>query len=255
MPRPLALLACIVLAASAAVAQDRVRFEVELGLWDQDVTGRIKIGEGGIGDTSDLVDDLALTGDAITDLRVTFRPSPRTKIRLTRLPLAYGGDAVLTRTIEFAGQVFTVATRVQSQLDVEYVRAGFAWQFLSSRDGRFRIGPLLEAKGFQGDASISAPDLGTPIEASESFEAAFGAAGLAVDFEASDRVQVYGEYSRLVGADVGDQTDLELGVRVAVWQKLWVQAGFRSIVIDVVDNDDAVDFDLDGIFFGAALRF
>ena len=259
MIRRFAIVFCLALTASlgasVVAAQERVRFELELNSWDPDVAGQIKIVEQGIGDNIDLASDLGMAGDRVEDLRVTFHPSRRTEIRLARMPLTYSGDSVVSRTIEFAGEIFTVASRVVSQLDLDYVRAGFAWQFLSSDDGRFRVGPLIEVKGFQGDASLTAPDLGLPVTVGETFEAAYPAAGIAADIEATERVHFYGEYSALVGTDVGNQTDLEVGVRVPLWGAVTGQAGYRSITIDVTDKDDAVDFDIDAVYFGLGLRF
>lgn len=255
MIRRSTLVVCLVFAASLAGAQERTRFEIEINLWDQDVTGQLKIVEQGIGDTIDLASDLALAGETIDDLRITFHPSKRTEIRLTGTPISYSGDSVVSRSIEFAGQTFTVSSRVVSELNLDYYRAGFAWQFLSSSDGRFRAGPLLEVKAFDGDASLAAPDLGLPVSVGETFEAAFGSAGIAIDLEPTERVHVFGEFSTLVGADVGDQTDLEVGVRVVLWGPLTAQVGFRSMTIDYMDNNDEINFDIDGVFFGAGLRF
>ncbi len=245
----------LTLTAGLATAQERTRFEIEASLWEPDVSGGIRVVEQGIGDTIDLSQDLGLASDAVTDLRLVFHPSRRTEIRFTRLPLSFSADAIVSRTIEFAGEVFNLSTRVVSQLEMDYLRAGFAWQFLSSADGRFRAGPLLEVKGYDGSASLSAPDLPISVTVAEDFEAAFGSAGLAVDLEPNDRVHVFGEASVLVGADEGDQTDLEIGVRVLVAGPLSVQAGYRSIQTDFEDDNDLVDFDVDGVFFGASLRF
>jgi hypothetical protein len=193
--------------------------------------------------------------DTAADLRLTFHPSRRTVLRFAGTPLEYTGDSVVSRTISFAGETFTVSTRVTSQLTLDYARVGFAWQFLSTSDGRARIGPLLEAKGFRGDASLGAPDLPAPVTVEEDFEAAFGSAGLLFDFEASDRVSVFGEWSTLVAADEGDQSDFEVGVRVRLWEALHAIAGFRAVAIQFEDGDDVIDVDMEGAFFGASVRF
>jgi hypothetical protein len=245
----------IALTATLAAAEERARVEIEANFWDPSLSGRVRVVEGGIGDDIDLESDLGLASDNVAELRLSFHPSRRTEIRLARLPLSYSGDSIVSRTIEFAGETFTLSTRVLSELELDYVRLGFAWQFLSTDDGRFRAGPLLEVKGFDGTASLAGPELDIPVTVAEDFEAAFGSAGIAVDLEPNDRVHFFAEYSVLVGADEGDQTDLEAGVRVMLWGPLTVQAGYRSIEIDVTDDDDRVDFDIDGVFFGAGLRF
>jgi hypothetical protein len=247
--------ATLALAASLAAGQERTRFEIEANLWEPDVSGGIRVVEQGVGGDIDLANDLGLASDSVTGLRLVFHPSRRTEIRFTRLPLSFSADVVASRTIEFAGEVFTFSTRVVSELEMDYLRAGFAWQFLSSSDGRFRAGPLLEVKGYDGSASLSAPELIIPVTVSEDFEAAFGSAGLAVDLEPTARVHIFGEFSALVGADEGDQTDFEVGVRVTLAGPLAVQAGYRSIETDFEDDNDLVDFDVDGVFFGARLGF
>jgi hypothetical protein len=93
------------------------------------------------------------------------------------------------------------------------------------------------------------------VTVEEDFEAAFGSAGLLFDFEASDRVSVFGEWSTLVAADEGDQSDFEVGVRVRLWEALHAIAGFRAVAIQFEDGDDVINVDMEGAFFGASVRF
>ena len=245
--------AAVLLSATVVAAQDR--FELEASFWEPDLAGGVRVLEQGVGQELDFGADLSLAAEGVTDVRVALRPSRRTEIRFARLPLSAAGDAVATRTLEFGGEVFTLSTRIVSRLELDYLRAGFAWQFLSSADGRFRAGPLLEVKGFTGDASLAAPELLLPVSVAEDFDAAFGSAGLAVDLEPSDRVHLFGELTVVVGADEGSQTDLEAGVRVKLTGPLAARVGYRSIRIDLADGDDRVDFDVEGAFFGVSLAF
>ncbi len=248
---------CLLLAltATAGFGQDRDRVQLEGYVWEPDPSGQMRVLRAGLGTDIDLEADLGIQGDSLTGVRLSVYPSRRTKIRFEALPYSFSGDQVVTQSITFAGQTFSVSERVVSDLDLDYLRAGFAWQFLASDDGRFRAGPMIELKAFDGSASLGAPEVAPLAEVTEDFEAAFGSAGFAVDLEPGDRVHIFGEFSVLVGADEGDQTDLEAGVRVALWGPLHATAGFRSISIEFDDGDQFVDLDLDSVFFGAALRF
>jgi hypothetical protein len=239
----------------ARLAAETPRVELEARLWDPDPSGRIQVLAEGFGTEIDLAGDLGLSGDPVVDLRLTFHPTRRMVVRLAAVPLDYTGDSVVSRTITFAGQDFTVSSRVTSHVTLDYARVGFAWQFLSSSDGRFRVGPMVEAKGFRGDASLGGPDLNPPVSVSESFEAAFGSAGLLLDLEASDRVSVFGEWSTVVAADQGSESDFEIGARVRLWNALHAVGGIRSIQIRFEDGNDLIDVDMDGAFFGVSLRY
>ncbi|MEZ5333058.1 MAG: YfaZ family outer membrane protein [Thermoanaerobaculia bacterium] len=241
--------------AVAAGAQSPSRVEIEARYWSADLGGTVEVLEAGQGTTIDLADDLGVESDEPIELRLTLRPSRRTQIRLSWTDLAFAGDNVLSRTIEFAGQMYTLSTRVVSQMDVEYARAGFSWQFLSNRDGTFRLGPLVEVKGFRGEASIVAPDLPFPAEESQDFEGAFGAVGAVLDIEAGDRVQIFAEATYVVEADDADGTDFEAGARVLLTRNLAAVGGYRSFSVDATEGDDNFDIDIEGPYVGLTLRF
>lgn len=250
-----ALLCALLASATAAGAQTQSNIEIEARYWSADLSGTVEVLEAGQGTTVDLADDLGVEGDEPIELRLILRPSSRTQVRLSWTDLSFTGDNVLSRSIEFAGQMYTLSTRVVSQMDVEYARAGFSWQFLSNRDGTFRLGPLVEVKGFRGEASIAAPDLPFPAEESQDFEAAFGAVGAVLDIEAGDRVQIFAEGTYVVATDNASGTDLEAGLRVLLGRNFAVVGGYRSFSVDATEGDDTFDIDIEGPYLGLSLRF
>lgn len=254
--RTLGSLFCMLLAvAASAPAQTPSKVELEARYWAAGLSGTVEVLEAGQGTTIDLEDDLGVEDASPIELRLTLRPSRRTQVRLAWTNLSFDGDDVLSRTIEFAGRTYTLSTRVVSQLDVDYARAGFAWQFLSNREGTFRLGPLVEVKGFRGEASIAAPDLPFPAEESEQLEGAFGAVGAVLDVEAGRRVEIFAEGTWVVQADDAEGADLEAGVRVLVARRLAVVAGYRSFSVDATEDDDHFDLDIEGAWVGLAVRF
>ncbi len=247
----------LVLALIAPATALAAGVEFEARLWAPDVGGLVQSGNGADAATViDFVGDLGLDEDGLVEGRLVFRPSRRTSVRLAYASFSFASDAQLDRTLEFSGQTFQLDSRVLSAFELDYGRLGFAWQFLSNPKGSVRFGPLVEIKGFRGDATLSTTLLDVlPVTAREEFEVAFGAAGVVLDVEPSRKLAVFAEWTTLVGADEGDLTDAEAGVRYRPLRPLALSAGYRKIDIDVDDRDDLLRLDLDGLFFGVRLEF
>lgn len=243
-----ALCLLLTFAASAEVI-------LEARQWAADPSGQIRVDGSGAADTIDLTRDLGLEEDESLDGRLLIRPSRRTSVRFGWAPITLTGEQVVSRTISFMGSDFDISTRVVSDLEIDYGRLGFAWQFLSSRDGRFRFGPLVEAKGLRGTAILSAPDIPSPISESEEFEVAFASAGVALDLEPNERFHVFAEATVLVDDSEGDLDDIEAGVRFYATKTLAIVAGVKSLEIDATDDDDMLQMDLEGAFAGLSVRF
>jgi hypothetical protein len=250
---PIVLGVAIVTLAAATPASAEVIIEARQ--WAPDLSGQFRIDSNNIVDTIDLVDDLALEDDEAIGGRLHIRPSRRTLVRFGFSPLQLAGDQIVARTINFLGRDFNVSSRVVSNLDIDYFRAGFAWQFISSRDRRFRLGPLVEAKGFRGAATLAAPELPAPVRESADFEVAFASAGLLVDLELSDKVHIFAEGSVLVDDSEGELNEFEAGARYFISKAFAVVAGVRSLEIDAEYEGDLLQMDLDGAFAGLSVHF
>lgn len=242
------------LAAAPALLAAGVDFEARL--WAPDLGGRAVLDVGDQTEAIDLVSDLGLDGDEALEGRLIFRPSRRTSLRLEYASFDFGGDAVLQRSVTFAGTTFDVAAQISSSLRLDYGGIGFAWQFVSTGDGRTRLGPLIEARGLRGTAAIQA-DLQGLIQASASddFELAFAAAGLLLDVEPSRRFHAYARWTRSVDSGEGTLTDAEAGLRFYPIDALAVGIGYRRLEIDFVEGGEMFDLELDGPFFGGVLTF
>ncbi len=199
----------------------------------------------------DPINDLGLEEDGIFEGRLVFRPGRRTVLRFAWMPLSFTGD----ETIRGMVGDLVVTPRVQTALDLDYGRLAFAWQFLSARKGRLRLGPMIEVKGFQGEATVAVDNPIVPIVERTDFETGLASVGLMLDLEPSPRVSVFAEATSLVDTDEGDLRDAEIGLRFFATRLLAVTAGYRAIEIEIDDLRDRLEVDIDSFFAGVALRF
>lgn len=251
-----AIFVALGLGSPVANAGERSIFAIEARQWNAAPTGGFASAGGDPNESVDFESDLGLEEDEALEGRLIFRPSRRTMIRIGYLPeIQLVGDNVVTRTINFAGQDFTVNQQVVTDFTLEYGRLGFAWQFLSASEGRFRLGPILEVRGFRGDVLLEAPNAPIELRATDEYEAAFGSVGLIAELEISKRVDLFGEVSEAVTGDEGEVKETEYGIRVLVLPKVMIVAGSRTLDIDIEDAGDDFDFELDGVFVGAHFRF
>lgn len=251
--RRLLAMLCWLLPAPAALAAG---VELQAALWSPDLSGVARV-DGGAGATAiDLVSDLGFGDEDLAQGRLIWRPTRRTSVRLSYSGLDFSGSATLERTVTFAGTTFDLAADVASRLELDYGGVGFAWQPLATPDGSLRAGPLVEARGIRGTASIRTEIAGLPaLAAREEFELGFAAVGAVLDAEPSRKVHLYLEWKTAVGIDEGDLTEIEAGVRYYPIDALALTAGYRRLEIDARDSDELFDLELDGPFLGAVLRF
>lgn len=152
------------------------------------------------------------------------------------------------------GLPFDVDAQLESQLDFEYGRLALGWMF-GKPDGPVRGGVFAEAKGVRGDLALTASALGVSAGISDDFEAGVPAAGALLRFQVNRRLEIFAEASVAVDSDEADVTDYEIGARYLLTDTFGVGAGFRSLEIEGIFDDVTVDYELEGAFISAVLRW
>ena len=227
--------------------------EFEGRYWITDLTGKVKVTEHGVGSVVDLKDDLGMSNKNFPEGRFTWYINDSNRIRLAYTELDYSGDTVLQRNIQFKGQTYTVGAPVSSDIDLEYLRLGWIWQFLNADNGMFRLGTLLEIKGFSAKTNVQAPTLG--ISESEKIMAPLPTVGLALDINPHKMIDIFAEISGVTAGNYGSLIDGEAGVKFKPTKNVSLVAGYRIFSIDAKDNSDYFRMDVKGPFFGATVRF
>ncbi|MCJ7832774.1 MAG: hypothetical protein MUQ20_00115, partial [Deltaproteobacteria bacterium] len=150
------------LAVSTVLAQDAV-VEFEGRYWMTNFSAEAKVTQEGRGTDVNLKSDLGIADKNFPSGRFSVFISPTHRLTLNYTPISYNTDSNIKRTVEFGGETYTFNSRVIADLKVQYLKIGWAYQFVNLEGGKFKLGTLLEIKGVQGDVSLAAPDLASPI--------------------------------------------------------------------------------------------
>lgn len=248
----LVFMCLMVVSIGNVFAEPTIEFEGRY--WITGLKSHVKVTEDSlIGTDIDLVDDLGIADEDFPEARLRWNTGPNSMLRLAYTQVAYSGDKNLERTISFNGSSYVVGTPVSTDLEVDYLRLGWAWQFINIGDGTIKIGPLLEAKAFMLDVSLDAPSIG--VSESEDFMMALPAIGAILDINLGQKINIFAEISGLPSTDYGHFFDTEIGIKFIPIKNLSIVAGYRIIDIELEDDDSYGEVDITGPFIGATLRF
>ncbi|MDI6784557.1 MAG: hypothetical protein QME64_10745 [bacterium] len=248
----------VVMFVSLAYAESPFRMEFEGRYWMPELTSKAKVTEAGVvGTEIDLVSDLGFEDQDFPEGRLSWYLGANSKIRAAYTQFNYDGDNQITRTFNFNGEVYTVGTRVISDLNVQYLRVGWIWNFINTEQGKFKLGAILEGKGIWLDAKVDAPNVVPAISQEEEVVVGLPTLGATVEIAPVPKFTIFGEISGLPAGDFGYCFDAEAGVKIAPVANFCIIGGYR--VLDVKgedsDTDDFVKVKLKGAFAGASLRF
>ena len=130
--------------ASSGVSGEDYHVELAYALWRPSRTSISSESLGIIGNSIDAVTDLGFETETFQDFKVVLRASRKFKFRFGYTPIKYEGDTILTRTIVFNGQRYTIGLPVTSELDWKSWRFGAEYDFISRSRGF--VGFIFEGK-------------------------------------------------------------------------------------------------------------
>lgn len=237
------------------VFADNPVLEFEGRYWVSDLDAKARVVISGIGSDVNFKSDLGVKDEDLPEARIIWNFSNNSKLRLAYTQANYSGNNDLPATIEFKGKSYTAGTRVNSELDIKYLRFGWIRQFINIGKDRVRLSSILEAKGISADMSLEAPNLSPAISESEELLGGLPTLGLALDIALIEKVNIFAEASGLAAGDLGYFFDAETGIKLMPVKNLSIIAGFRVIDIKAKDDPDFAKIELTGPFVGATLKF
>ena len=237
---------CIVITSSFAGSL----IEVEGRYWITDLEGKAKVTTTAAGTDINLKDDLGVKDEDFPEVRATLSLLGSSKLRLAYTQVGYSGDQNISRTVVFDGQTYSLGVNVDTDIDLQYIRLGWIWEFLNISD-KLKISSLIEAKGFVIDASLKTP----VISESENFTGGVPAVGVLVEFQPFKKIGVFAEVSGIDVGSYGYLYDAEIGIKINPIDNFSINAGYRMFDLNFEDDSDYAKLKITGPFFSGEFRF
>jgi hypothetical protein len=263
----------LVAAASPASAQFRPRiiqettvgdkYHVEGGVDFWFGTADLSISSGGSGALAGIPGtdinakrDLGLVDKNLPMLNFVLKGARRHKLRVQYVPIKYEQSAVLTRSIDFNGQRYSVGLPVNSTLDWKALRLGYEYDFVVKSRGYG--GFIIEDK--QTDVRV---DIATPLIRPQfaRAQAPIPALGFVGRYWIVSRMNITGEVTgfkipdSIEGRYNAHYVDIDVFGTVNATNNLGVKFGYRSLDLSYKFQEDSGAFTLKGPYVGVVARF
>ena len=261
-------LALLLLAGSPAAAQytalnssqpatgEKYNVEIAFGVWNPTPEIVFSSEQFGIPGTEiDLQKDLDALEATFRDFRFVLRPARKHKFRVEYIPIKYEVDTVLTRTIIFNGNTYTVGLPIQGEFKWDAWRFGYEYDFIY-RDRGF-LGVIAEAKYTHVRAELANP---LTVEFAEA-KAPIPAIGLIGRGYVLKNLAVTGEFTafRLPENEERDYTgkyyDFDAYATFNFTNNFGVTGGYRRLTLGYQVENDFGDFRMNGYYVMGVARF
>ncbi|HXI28154.1 MAG TPA: hypothetical protein VNG89_07025 [Vicinamibacterales bacterium] len=259
----------VVATASPALAQYKPRplndpatgetfhIEGDASFWNPTAEMTISSESLGIPGTSiDLKKDLGVTDQRFPALNLQLRPARSHHLRFQYIPISYQGSAAhLTRDVVFNGIRYSINTPVNSTLDWKAYRFGYQYDFLVKNKGF--AGVILEAKYTDVKVELDS-QFAQEFAHAQAPIPAIGAIGRVY---VVPNISITGEFTTfrvpqsLSTTYNAHYTDIDIYGTVNFTDYVGVKAGYRSLDLGYLIKSDTGAFTLNGLYFGAVLRY
>ena len=245
---------CIAAAIFAPVLTAQNHVELEGRYWIPQLSSHLRLERNGLGTDIDAQKDLGIRDTNLPSGTVAWQHR-WSRLSFSYTPLSFSGDQNVSRTVVFNGQQYTVGTRIQSDLSIQHLQLNWTYELIHSKDGKFRLGPLVEADAFLMHGRLSAPVLSPPISEEEDLSVGLPAAGLRMLLSPLRRLDIFAQVAGMDVPGYGYFVGSDSGARVRLFQQLFLSAGYRTFNLHVENSPDFFRVQLRGPFVGAGLQF
>jgi len=209
-----------------------------------------------VGTSIDLKRDLGLTDQHFPEVFLTLRPTKGQKLRFQYIPIDYTQSATLKANIVFNGQKYQLGVPVNSELEWKAYRFAYEYDFIVKNRGF--AGFIVEAKYTDVNVRLSAPG---PLVEFASAQAPIPALGGIGRFYVVPNISITAEVTGFKLPDSIDKryaahyVDADIYGTVNVTNYLGAQVGWRSLDVGYLVKTDTGSLTLQGLYFGAVLRY
>lgn len=246
----------VTLLAVFAISSSRAEavLEIDGRYWLSTLDSNVQVTDGGLlGTDIDLVDDLGIDDEeSFPEIRVRLGLGSH-HLRYSYMSLSWDGSTNIADLagIDFGGTNFAQTTLVNTSLDIDYHRLGYEYDLIDIL--RNRITLIAELKYLEIETELDAPI--AALNESESTSVPIPTVGIGVQAGLPALLDVSAE---VTGIGLGSDAyfiDAEAMINFHPAPLFVVSGGYRYINLHAEDNDDKLDFLLDGPFLMVKIGF
>ncbi len=166
--------------------------------------------------------DLRMGNANLPDLRFSYFMEGKSIVRFGYAQATgYDGQTALARPLVFNGKTFAAGTQVASHAEFRQLRLSYIYEFVRTRDSKFRLGVLVDGYGFQQKTTLNG----------STDDRWFGMPGLgaAMAIRPVKRIEVFAEGSGMGMGSWGFQGGGEAGARVLAFKHVVGTVGYRML--------------------------
>src|SRR5882762_2794073 len=235
---------------------EKFHIEAEASYWtpSADITFASE-GLGIPGSTIDLKRDLGVTDQRFPALSLQLRPARSHHFRFQYTPIQYSGTTTISRDLVFNGIRYPTNIPVNSSLDWKAYRFGYQYDFIVKNRGFG--GFIMEAKYTDVRAELNSPFRQEFTRQRAPIPALGGIGRVYV----VPNISITGEVTGFMIPDSVDNryqahyVDVDVYGTINFTDQIGVKGGYRSLDLGYVIKKDTGNFVLQGIYFGAVLRY
>jgi hypothetical protein len=263
----LLVLFALALAAPRADAQFAARdpapgedfaFEISAIFWSPTPEMKVQTGAlAAIGETEvDFVKEFGIEKKRFREIRAVLKAGRKHKLRFNYIPIEYHQETTLARTITFGGRTFTVGLPAQGDLSWKMWTFAYEWDMVAADRGFF--GVIIEGRKNEVLASLNSPVSGLEATETKLWVPALGVIGRAYP---SRNFSITAEFTGFKVPDFATEKfeaklyDFDIYGTVNFGKNVGVHGGYRSLLAEYLQTDDAGRMRLKGMYFGGSLRF
>ncbi len=245
-------LVLLLVATSAANAQEDPRFSITLGAFFTDRDSQTKIdGDAGSGTDVDLESDLGLERtDTVFRVDGYWRFAEKHRFDISAFDLSRSASKQIERDIIWNDTTYPINTTVDAELDLAIYKAAYTWMFLK-RDRSF----------LGATAGLYVADIGTTLSGSSGgsvessgVTAPLPVIGLRGEYRFAERWSLRGSgefFAIEYDAYDGSLYDLFIGLDFSATETISVGVGVNSVQLDIGVTKSNFQGDLDWQYDGA----
>ena len=229
---------------------EKYHIEAGAGLWFPSASVTVSSEQLGIpGSQIDAKRDLGLVDTRFPVLTLELRPARSHKFRLNYIPVDFIQTTTLTQDIIFNGIRYRLGLPVNSELNWKTYEFGYEYDFVVKNWGY--VGFDLQAKYTDVQVSLASPLASEFAHARGPIPAIGGVA----------RYSITGEFSAFKIPDSIDSrynahyVDIDVYGTLNFTNNIGVKGGYRSRDVGYLIKSDSGAFTLNGIYFGAVVRY